>query len=186
MFRKLLLLFGILLLICGCSKESIDYDQPVGEKADMSSYDVQSDCFYTLDYDGFFDLVESEKTTIVYIGYSSCPWCRELVPCMDEYYTAESIGIYYLDIFSSENEPELKRLGEIAELCKDFIEKDEKGEPLLREPSLVYLQKGKVINVHTGTVNTHDATVRTMTEKEKARLMYNLEKEYEELMGYGK
>ena len=157
----------VLLMMAGCQeRKTIDYQQPSGTVSDMSGYGIEDGNFYDLSISAMLEFFNDKKTTtIVYLGRDNCDWCLELIPVLDEIIREKDMKVYYLDILS-QSEEDLARIGEVAEICRSYLEIDDEGEPVLRAPSILYIQEGKLVNFHEGTVNTHDATQRKMTEKE--------------------
>ncbi|MBQ3385298.1 MAG: hypothetical protein IJG59_08820 [Erysipelotrichaceae bacterium] len=179
--KKLLMIIMALLVLGGCRK-NIVYDQRDGELADMSWYEIEDGSFCYADIETFRKLFADKKTTIVYIGYEECPWCRELCPVLDEYLKEYEFKAYYYDIQIGDN-GSTENLTEIEQMLLEKLEKDEDGKPILYSPTIVYLQQGKVYRLHEGTVNSHNARERKMTEREMERLRFQLSKEFEGMMG---
>ena len=181
--KKVIVLLVVLLTLCGCEKK-IKYDYPDSEIADMSGYqqlDSDTSQFYKLTISGFLSLIEEEKTFIVYFGYEECPWCNDLLPILNEVSIEKQLPIYYIDFMSEENKNDIDGLEKIKDLCSDFLEEDDQGQLKLYFPTVFYVREGKVIEIHQGTVSGHDASKSALTEKQKARLKYNLEKEFDNL-----
>ena len=180
--KKALTVFLAILLLVGCQKrKTVDYDQPSGTVSNMSGYGIENGDFYDISVIKLLEVFDTGKTVIVYIGRDNCEWCLALIPVLDEIIKEKDMKVYYLDILS-QSEEDLAKIDEVAELCRDYVEKDSDGKPILRAPSLLYIQEGKLVNFHEGTVNTHDATQRDMTEKELERLRFNLRREFDSLL----
>ena len=74
----------------------------------------------------------------------------------------------------------------LLKMCQEIENKtaiDEEGNPCLYLPSILYIREGMLIDIHVGTVSGHDASVMGLSEKQRARLVYNLEKEIDALLG---
>lgn len=179
--KKLLIVFIILTLLCSCTKKVI-YDDPQGNISDMTAYNnLQTDRFYDLTIDDFLDLIEEEKTFIAYFGYEECPWCNDLLPTLNEVATEKDLKIYYIDFHAQENMDNIEGLEKIKDLSADYLQQDEQGQLKLYFPTVFYVRKGKIVELHQGTVSGHDASKNELTEKQQARLKYNLEKEFDNL-----
>ena len=176
--KKLLVILALLLVMTGCSR-SVKYDVPEGPVADISGYEVESQRFHELDFRKLVSLITDGKTTIAYLGYVGCPWCMELVPELATMCESEDTDIWYLDVLSEENAAQDEEREKLMELIREHLPSDEDGQPMFKIPEIIYLQKGKILGIHVGTVNTHDAGERKMTEKELNRLRYQLKKEFE-------
>ena len=128
--KKILMIIMILVLLVGCNtskKEMTDamrfkeeYENLNGEK---TSYD---DSYYrTIDiaednpiiYKDASDIVkmiDNKDTFVVYFGFSSCPWCRSVVPNLIS--VANVLGIdtiYYVDVKDIRDTMELDSDGNI-------------------------------------------------------------------------
>ena len=51
-----------------------------------------------------------------------------------------------------------------------FLEEDDEGEKRMYVPYVFVIRDGKVISAHEGTVESHDAHERQMTDSEKIEL----------------
>lgn len=175
-----MLLFAIL---CGCQQKTIEYNDAVGPVVNMQEYGIDSTRFHFINYDGLLELFDTDVTTIVYIGHIGCPWCETLVPYLNDVCNEYDYDIYYLDSLYEDNLGRDDAVDALANICIDFVTKDTDGTPTIWAPSIIYIQEGKPIAVHEGTVNTHNAYEREMTEKETARLQYMLNKEFSAITG---
>ena len=180
--KKLFICLLCLLTLSGCHRKEIVYDQAEGEAADMSWYGISNDNFRYCDITVFQQLVADGKTTIVYLGYENCPWCRELCPILDEFLMEYEFRAYYYDIELGEN-GSAENLQIIEDTVKELLETDSEGKPILYSPTIIFLQYGKPVVLHEGTVNSHNARERKMTEREVERLRFNLRREFETLLG---
>ena len=179
--KKFVILLLCLFTLLGCRRKEVVYDQAEGEAADMSWYGISNDNFRYCDITVFQQLVADKKTTIVYLGYENCPWCRELCPMLDEFLSKYEFRAYYYDIELGDN-GSAENLQIIEDTVSELLEKDSEGKPILYSPTIIYLQYGKPIVLHEGTVNSHNARERKMTERETERLRFNLSREFEKLL----
>lgn len=177
---KKVLLILLVLLLQGC-QEKIEYSYPDFDSYDMSGYNLETDNFYKISISQFLDMVDEKKTFICYFGYESCPWCNDLLPILDEVCQQYQLKIYYMDFLDEENKEDIESLEALNDFAKDYLNTDEQGNLQLFFPTVYYVQKGNLVNLHSGTVSNHDATVAELTERQKARLKYNLEKEFDSL-----
>ncbi len=173
------------LVLGGCQQqETITYSQPEGETADMSGYGgLETEQFISINsYDALALLGDESITTIVYIGYDSCPWCNALVPVLNEVSIEKDMKVYYLD-FMAESENNAEQLWEFVDAigAYGYLSLDDNGDYAISMPAVVYIQKGEVVNYHEGTVSGHDASTEELSEKQEARLTYQLEKEFDSL-----
>lgn len=181
--KKLIVCIIILLSLLGCNRAPV-YPQPEGNTSDMSGYaGLKSEQFVDIDLDGILNLFEEKKTAIVYFGYSSCPWCNALVPVLNEVSTEKQMKLYYLDWHADINYQN-EKIFEIVDICDEaglIEEHNADGTGIFYFPTILYLEKGVPVLLHSGTVSGHDGS-EGLSEKQTARLRYMLEKEFDSLL----
>lgn len=179
--KKVLLLLLSLLLVTGCVNKNIEYDQPETEVTDMSGYGLDTQNFHYLKLDDMFKMMEDRKTFIVVLSHIGCPWCEGLLPVLDQIINEKGMQVYYLNSLADELASDTEGLDKLLDLAKEYVTYED-DKPVLWVPSIFYVQLGKIIDVHEGTVNTHPAKEREMTDKEIARLEYQLSREFDALL----
>lgn len=127
-----------------------------------------------------------EGTGVIYFGFSTCPWCRSLVSTLTSVAEEKNETIYYLDILDIRSSFELtegkvNKLKEgtegyyrILELLDEELEtfhltdeagnKFDTGEKRLYAPTIVAFNKGKITDVHVGTVESQESGYDTLTD----------------------
>jgi predicted bacteriocin transport accessory protein len=124
------------------------------------------------------DLIESDTKSILYFGYPTCPWCKEAAPVMQEVAKKERVKVYYICITDENGETLLTDAlkSEIQEYMNksdlDFSEyfDEDTGEFRFYVPTVMIVGNGQIYDFHIGTVDTHDAHERTMTDEEVEEL----------------
>jgi len=131
-------------------------------------------------------------TGVIYFGFSTCPWCRNLVPILAEVAENKKETIYYLDVLNIRSsfavkEGELNKIKDgskgyykILELLDkeldDFFLTDEAGnkydtnEKRLYAPTVVAVNNGEVTGFHVGTVESHESGYNSLEEEQKDEL----------------
>ncbi len=109
-----------------------------------------------------------EKTGIVYFGYNTCPWCRNIVPILIDTIKDNHIDtLYYVDIHKTD----LSSIREeLFTLLDDYLETDEEGKKGLAVPDVYFIKDGKIIGHHLGTVDSYHNPYLGMNELEKQEL----------------
>lgn len=133
-----------------------------------------------------------EGTGVIYFGFPQCPWCRSLVPYLEELATENNVKeILYLNIidirdsYKVENgEVVTDKKGtdsyyEILKALDEYLQKfevnDEKGKSYdtkvkrLYAPTTVAVKNGKIVSFHEGTVETQKKFV-SLTDEEITEL----------------
>lgn len=144
------------------------------------------------------EVLENENA-VVYFGFSTCPWCRRLLPTLLD--VAEKNGIekiYYVDIkdirdtyeFSGSIIPEKTKKGtdayyEILDFFGDKLEKyyisDEAGNRYdtgvtrLYAPTIIAVQDGEIMDMHVGTVESQTDPFADFTEDQAKELTKEIE-----------
>ena len=176
---KKMLIAMLSVMLCACSSASAgngcdNLVQESGTRADMSGYDMLEDedhVFYQKTMQEVLDLFAQGKSAVVYLGYVGCPWCEEAVPVMDEVAKAKGLTICYAPTYT---DGEYTITDEIEEqlfgYLNDYLEEDDEGEKRMYVPFVFVIRNGEVVAAHEGTVESHDAHERQMTDSEKIEL----------------
>lgn len=127
-------------------------------------------------------------TSVIYFGFPECPWCRNLVPVLVD--AANELGvdkIYYYNAVKIRDTKELdedgnivttnegtKEYKEIVDILYDHLPvysglEDETIKRLYL-PTVVFIKDGKVIYLHTGTLDSQEDPYVKLTKKEYNQL----------------
>ncbi|MGI6607363.1 MAG: hypothetical protein ACOX1F_00060 [Erysipelotrichaceae bacterium] len=182
--KKLFILVILVLTVSGCQKEKIiEYQKPTGTVSDMSGYQgLVSEQFYDITVDEVLEKIENGETFIVYFGYVECPWCNCVVPVLNEVSVENDMPIYYLDFHSSVNSENASGMREISEFCGNNQQGLKEGQFSFSFPTVLYIRKGELYDVHIGTVYGHNGFTDSLTEKQRERLTYQYNKEFTGLL----
>ncbi len=87
----------------------------------------------------------TDGTGLVFLGFPECPWCQQLTPIVDEAARAEKLEkIYYLNIREM-RELNTETYKKLVDKLKDYLEKDEDGNPRIYVPDVTAFKDGKVV-----------------------------------------
>lgn len=179
-----------LLIISGCSYEKKEiesdairfkkeYESVNGDKIEGSDYTVRSldipedNPFVYASANDIISMMDNNETFVVYFGFSSCPWCRSVLPTLIEVADELKIDkIYYVDVkdirdvlevdedgnvvTSKEgSEGYLGLLARLDEVLEDYTlsydgEEVETGEKRIYAPNIVSIVNGKAKELETG------------------------------------
>ena len=183
MKKLLLLIIPILIFVTGCLVES-DAKKFANEYEGATSENP----FKYLTIEETIDFVKN-KTGVIYIGDTNCPYCQTAVPVLIESLKVHGIDeAYYLGDFLStrpdknENSDKKAEYKELSELFSDFIEADENEYYKVFVPIVIAVKDGKVMAHHTATVRVETIDPETgevttssvkgeMTSEQKAELI---------------
>ena len=108
----------------------------VGEPADMSAYNIESDRFIETTFSNFLEIKDTE-TFAIYFGYTECHSCLEAVPVLNKVLEDENKHIYYINVrdeasYNIETDKETL----LNVLLEYYDKRDTFGVPLgMRNPS---------------------------------------------------
>lgn len=133
-------------------------------------------------------------TGVIYFGFSTCPWCRSMVPLMLKAADSTSLGeINYVDIKNirdqltlSENDQVvvtnegtkgyqeiLKKLDSVLEpfyLTNSKGKKIDTKEKRLYAPTVITVKEGKILDIHVDTISSQKSGYQSLSEKEQEEL----------------
>lgn len=105
-------------------------------------------------------------TGILYFGYSTCPWCRNVVPILIDAARDSSIyTINYVDI----HKVDIDKIN-LVEKLKDYLSEDENGNKRFAVPDVYVIKNGEILDNHLGTVDSYHNPYKGMTDGEKNEL----------------
>lgn len=110
-----------------------------------------------------------EGTGILYFGFPTCPWCRNLVPVLLDVAFENNMTISYVNTreLRKENQEEM---GEIIAYLSEYLEIDEDGQKVLYVPDVYFIKDGKIIGHHLGTVDSQDNPMIPLTNEQREEL----------------
>ena len=136
----------------------------------------------------------NNKTGVIYFGFSSCPWCRSVLPILED--AAREVGlaqVFYLDIQNIRDVLELDENNkvvtskegsngyyQIVELLDEYLSEysltNEKGEEIstgkkrLFAPTVVGVLNGEIVSFHEGSLDSQKSGYDALDDKEKEEL----------------
>lgn len=131
-----------------------------------------------------------EGTGILYIGYNTCPWCKQIVPVLNDAAKEKDINsVYYIENFynmrpDKNTNPENKEeYDELLKLLDDILpyEKDENGNDttlkIIRVPLILFIKNGEIVSYHKGTYEGHNIQTKIDENGNEVRYLEDLTKE---------
>lgn len=194
----IVLIVGIILYVVFDDSSSRDekkfkneYESLNGKKNDNGkkymSIEIPKDNNVTYaDFDKTMEFLEN-GTGILYLGFPECPWCRNAIPVLiDMAWENEISDIYYFNALSIRDVKELKdgkivttkkgtkEYYKLVEKLSDFIGPYEglEDESIKRIyfPTAVFIQGGKIVGSHIGTVDSQEDPYKALTKSQKKEL----------------
>lgn len=113
------------------------------------------------------------KSGIIYFGYPSCPWCRNIVEILTNLGIENDEVIYYVDVQHVDTESKDK----LFDILDDYLETNEAGDKKLYVPDVYFVKDGEIIGHHLSTVESYKNPYLGMNDEQKKEL-YNIYFEY--------
>lgn len=135
------------------------------------------------------EMLDEEKTFLVYFGFNECPWCRSVIEELIKVAKDKSIGtIYYVDVKDIRDVKEVtedgkiettkegskgyyKLIDQLSNVLDDYTlyDKDEKevstDEKRIFAPNVVAISKGKAIKLVTGESDGLEDPYQKLTDE---------------------
>jgi len=109
-----------------------------------------------------------EGTGILYFGYNTCPWCRNVVPVLIDTVKENNIDtIYYADIHNLNLSYNNK---EIYNLLNDYLRENDEGKKVLAVPDVYFIKNGEIVGHQLGAVDSYYNPYVEMTKNQKQEL----------------
>jgi len=144
------------------------------------------------DYDEVFSILK-DGTGVIYFGFPTCPWCRNLVPVLLD--AAEEVGIdtiYYLNNLDSRDVKKINDDGEIVvekEGTKNYYKLVDKLSSVLGEyeglndssikrlyfPTVIVVKDGKILGSQISTVDSQKDPYVKLNDSQYKELKDTLE-----------
>lgn len=151
--RTIIIIMGIIIVILTATiifllvkeNEIKESKQSDAEKfAEEYHLEDKDNVFVYTDIDKIIEILK-EGTGVVYLGFPECKWCCQYVVYLNEVAKERHVSkIYYYNI-RQDREDNTKEYQEIIEILKDYLEKDEDGNPRIYVPSVTFMSNGKIL-----------------------------------------
>lgn len=177
-FLKYLILF--VLILTGCTDEKIISEDTKTFKEEYESLNnsgievnINEEDIDILNFNEVKSLL-TEGSGVVYFGFPSCPWCRNIVPILLDVLEDNNETLNYVNVrnLSSEDYNSLK------EMLIDYLTNDKEGVPTFYVPDVYFIKEGKIVGNHLGSVKTQSNPYVSLDINQKEEL-YNI---YNELL----
>lgn len=147
------------------SYESINFYEYNNGKSIKVSIPLENNVIYLNEKETINFL--KNKTGILYFGYNTCPWCRNVAPILIETALENNEKVYYVD----SKKLDLKKIQkELFSILDEYLMSDENGNKGLSLPDVYFIKDGKIIGHHLGTVEGYNNPYNKMTNKQKKEL----------------
>ena len=134
----------------GAVKIEIDEDNPI---------------VYLDNYKELNNKIENKDSFILYLGFPTCPWCRNIIPVLFDSVKENNIdNIYYMNT----REINTDDYDKLIELVYEYLTEDSEGNKSLYVPDVYFFNKGNIVGNHLGSVDSQtDPTIPLNKEQVK-------------------
>lgn len=201
-----LLIVSSLFFITGCGRETDaekfkkEYEEYNGQSIGETKFvypKVEVDKKNPVKYASYEDVLEllTDGTGVIYLGYPTCPWCRNVVPVLIE--AANEIGIediYYINMKDERDEIKVKEDGSLEitnegtkgykklltrldAILEEYTLQDMHGntvsanEKRIYVPLVIFVREGEIVSYHVDTVESQTNPFVLLNEDQKNELM---------------
>ena len=169
---SLLLCFGLLIAMLGCSNETdtVSEDGIESYEVDMSGYDeldAENHNFRGISPEEFIRVYEEGGSGVFYIGYTGCGYCQSSVAVFQEAAEETGMTIYYIDAYSEEYDF-FEYYDEIVAILEPILRTDSDGEPALYTPHIFALVNGSFGTSLVGGSDSVEEVVALIEEVQNA------------------
>ena len=129
----------------------------------------------------------NSDTGVFYFGFPECPWCRNLVPILVDTLNEYTMPFYYYNAYEIRDNKHLddngdivvdkegtKEYYEIVDILKDYLGEysglNDNSIKRLYFPTIVFVKEGKILYVHTGTLDSQEDPYVSLTDEQKNEL----------------
>ena len=175
MKKLVALLLTFLIVLTGCKSVKItkvDDDiktDSIRFKDEYKTVDKENLYEYTT-YLNVIDMLDS-GTGIIYFGFPTCTLCREIVPVLDEAAKEENVKSILYYNFKEIRDNNTFEYQKLVDILSDYIKEDEEGNKKIEAPSVVFINKGRMMGIYIGMINSSSEEI--ITEEEKKDLKNN-------------
>lgn len=171
---------------CRTTKSGIDGAQSA-EEADMSAYatydETEDYVFVKSDIKDMKRRADNKETFAIYFGFSRCPWCRDLMPVLNQ--AAKKTGnktVYYADTRANKewkSNIDMDNYELLVDMAFDYLPYDENNIKHLNAPTVYFVKNGKIQEAVFAP--EYDATKETLPDSLREKLMADLTKAFRAL-----
>lgn len=161
------------------SLPATEYDyKTMDNRADMTAYELLEDESHVYQYSDLETLMKNMNknyTGSVYFGFTSCPYCNQMVPILNYVAKEYNQTVTYVDTYDSRFDEEgntLKEFSEAYEKLQEFLGDYLNEDKTVYAPSVAFIKNGKVVKFQVGldTDSEYDAHEKDMNQQQKEHL----------------
>lgn len=119
-------------------------------------------------YTNIIDILDS-KTGIIYLGFPTCTLCKEVVPILNDAAKEKNIDRILYYNFKDIRDNNTYEYQKLASILEDYIKSDEEGNKRITAPTVLFVNKARIVGVYLGTINSDSEEILTDLDKENLK-----------------
>lgn len=173
MKKLVALLLTFLIVLAGCKSPKItkvDDDIKTDSIRFKNEYDmVSEDNLY--EYATYLNVTDTldKGTGIIYFGFPTCTLCKEVVPILDSAAKEKKVKTILYYNFKEIRENNTAEYQKLASILSDYIKEDEEGNKRIEAPTVVFVNKGRIVGVYIRVIDSSKEEVISKEEKENLK-----------------
>ena len=97
---------------------------------------------------------------VIYFGYTTCPWCRNIVSPLVEVINDNNLDkLYYVDVHSVNAKS-------VYDILDEYLEFDNDGNKRLYVPDVYFIKDGRIVYHHLGSLDSYKDAFNGMNNKQ--------------------
>ena len=180
MKKLVAIILTFLLILTGCKEVKVtkvnDEVKTDGIRFSEEYKKVSNNNIY--EYSTYLNVINKiEKGTgIVYLGFPSCSLCQEIVPILNDVAKEKKLKSILYYNFKDIRANNTKEYQNLVEMLDEYAKSDEEGTKRIIAPTILFINKGKIVGVYVGTISSDKEELITSEEKK------NLENDFSSLI----
>lgn len=111
--------------------------------------------------------LESKEGTIIYFGYSDCPWCRSIISTLTDVVIENKIdNFYYVNVKKIDN----FTISQIKIKLDDYLKINDEGIKTLYVPDVYFIKDGDIKYHYASNVDSVKNPYKKMNKEQKNEL----------------
>ena len=130
------------------------------EISDMSGYGVDeikdSNVFRSMTVKDMAKEMDNKNTFAIYFGFNNCPWCKRILPVLNDMAKKEGMEIGYMDTRkdpSWSSNLDIDDYDKFVEIAGSYLDTDSDGKKHLYVPHTFFIKNGEVVYSHEGVAD---------------------------------
>lgn len=118
-----------------------------------------------LSYEELNKKIHEQDNFVLYLGFPTCPWCRNIIPILFDTANANNSKVYYINTRELKSSS-MDNYNALYELVYDYLEEDK----ILYVPDVYFFKNGKIIGHHLGSVDSQTNPLIPLNDVQKEEL----------------